>query len=115
MTRNLPWLAELQPEMFVEMSEELAAELGIENGERVKVRSQRGEVDAVAIVTKRFKPYKVRGEDGARGGLALALGLQGSEDGQQRQPADALRRRCQYGHPGDQGVPLQSRQGIERR
>ena len=33
MTRNLPWLVELMPDMFVEMSQELAAEKGIENGE----------------------------------------------------------------------------------
>ena len=99
MTRNLPWLAELQPEMFVEMSEELAAELGIENGERVKVRSQRGEVDAVAIVTKRFKPYYVRGETVHVVGLPWHWGYKGLEDGKQRQRADALGGRCQYGHP----------------
>jgi len=37
MTRNLPWLAELMPEMFVEISEELATEKGIRNGDRVIV------------------------------------------------------------------------------
>jgi formate dehydrogenase major subunit len=62
MTRWVPWLNELQPEMFVEMSEELAAEKGIANGEHVRVRSIRGEVQAVAIVTKRFKPFTVQGQ-----------------------------------------------------
>ena len=33
LTRNLPWLAELMPNMFVELSEELAAEKEIENGD----------------------------------------------------------------------------------
>ena len=61
MTRWIPWLNELQPEMFVEMSEELAAEKGITNGEHVLVRSIRGEVRAVAIVTKRFKPFTIQG------------------------------------------------------
>jgi formate dehydrogenase major subunit len=62
MTRWVPWLNELHPEMFIEMSEELASEKSIRNGERVKVRSARGEVGAVAIVTKRFKPFNIQGK-----------------------------------------------------
>jgi formate dehydrogenase major subunit len=81
MTRNLPWLNELHPEMFVEMSEELAAELGIENGERVDVRSQRGEVKAVAMVTKRFKPYHVGGEVVHVVGLPWHWGYKGLSKG----------------------------------
>jgi formate dehydrogenase major subunit len=61
MTRNLPWLAELMPEMFVELSEELAAEKGIVNGGKLVVESARGSLEAVAMVTKRFKPFKVNG------------------------------------------------------
>ncbi len=61
MTRPQPWLLELQPQMFVEMSEELAAMRGIQNGERVLVSSARGEVKCTAIVTKRFKPFKIGG------------------------------------------------------
>ncbi len=38
---------EAQPELFVEMSPQLAGELGIKNGDRVKVESIRGEVDAL--------------------------------------------------------------------
>lgn len=59
MTRPQSWLMELQPQMFVEMSEELAALRGIKNGERVKVSSARAEVECTAIVTKRFKPFKI--------------------------------------------------------
>jgi formate dehydrogenase major subunit len=62
MTRNLPWLVEMMPEMYVELSEELAAEKGINNGEKVVVTSSRGEVNAVAIVTKRFQPLTVDGK-----------------------------------------------------
>jgi formate dehydrogenase major subunit len=62
MTRWQPWLAEMQPSNFVEMSEELADMKNIENGDQVKVSSARGEIMAVAIVTKRFKPFKV-GDD----------------------------------------------------
>jgi len=59
MTRWQPWLIEAQPQMFVEMSEELAKLRGIKNGEKVKVSSVRGELEAVAIVTTRFRPFKV--------------------------------------------------------
>ena len=62
MTRNLPWLVQLMPEMFVEMDEELAAEKGIKNGDRVIVESARGEIEAVALVTMRFQPMQVNGQ-----------------------------------------------------
>ncbi len=61
MTRWTPWLMELQPDMFVEMSQELAELKGIKNGEVVTVKSARGEVVAVAIVTARFKPFSMAG------------------------------------------------------
>jgi formate dehydrogenase major subunit len=62
MTRQQEWLVEMQPEMFVEMSKELASELGIMNGDKVIVESARGKVHAKAVVTARFKPFKV-GDD----------------------------------------------------
>jgi formate dehydrogenase major subunit len=58
-SRNLPWLAEMMPEMFIEISPELAARHGIENGNKVKVISPRGEVTGVAIVTNRIKPFEL--------------------------------------------------------
>ena len=61
MTRTQPWLLELQPQVFVEISEELAALRGIENGERVAVSSARGRLECTAIVTRRFKPFKIGG------------------------------------------------------
>ncbi len=60
-TRWVPWLAEMQPGMFVEIGEELAKERGFKNGEIVIVKSSRGEVEAVAIVTPRFKPFDIDG------------------------------------------------------
>ncbi len=62
MTRNLPWLNELMPDLFVEMSEELAKERGIKNGDKVTVESARGKITAVAIVTIRFKPFQINGK-----------------------------------------------------
>ncbi len=59
MTRWQPWLIEAQPQMFVEMSEELAKLRGIKNGDKVKVSSVRGEVECVAMVTTRFRPFKI--------------------------------------------------------
>jgi len=62
MTRRLPWLVELTPEMFVEISQELATEKGIANGDTVIVNSARGEhVEAKAVVTARLKPLQVNG------------------------------------------------------
>ncbi len=62
LSRPVPWLMELQPQVFVEMSEELAKLKNIKNGERVKVFSIRGGLECTAIVTKRFKPLKVDGK-----------------------------------------------------
>jgi formate dehydrogenase major subunit len=59
MTRNNPWLGEAMPEMFVEISKELADELGIKNGDLVEVESLRGKVQGVAIVTVRLKPLVI--------------------------------------------------------
>jgi len=54
MTRNLPLLNELSPNMYVELGEDLADGLGIKAGDRVKVSSARGSIEAVAVVTKRL-------------------------------------------------------------
>jgi len=62
MTRNLPWLVELMPDMFVEMSKTLAKAKGIKNGEKVKIVSARGEIEAISCVTDRFKPMRLNGK-----------------------------------------------------
>jgi len=60
-TRRLPWLVEMMPEMFVEMSRELAEERGIVSGDAVIVETARGSVAGKAMVTARLKPYRVNG------------------------------------------------------
>jgi formate dehydrogenase major subunit len=65
MTRHQPWLLELQPQVFVEMSEELSRLKGIKNGERVLATSARGQLECTAIVTKRLKPLKISGVGGS--------------------------------------------------
>ena len=81
MTRHTPWLMELMPQIFVEMSRELAAEKGIENGDRVKVSSARGELWAIATVTGRLKPFKVMGSTVHQVGLPWCYGWQFPTDG----------------------------------
>jgi anaerobic selenocysteine-containing dehydrogenase len=81
MTRNLPWLAELQPDLFVELSEELAREKGVKTGDRVAVTSARGELTAYALVTKRFKPMTVAGRQIHQVGLPWHWGYAGIATG----------------------------------
>ena len=81
MTRNCSWLLELQPQNFVEMSQELAKELSVENGETVVVSSARGEVKAVALVSERFKPFKVENSTVHQVGLPWHFGWRFPEDG----------------------------------
>ncbi len=61
-TRMCPVLDEIQPRQFIEMSEELAQEKGIKNGDEVIVFNNRSEVKVNALVTKRIQPLKVQGE-----------------------------------------------------
>jgi len=61
-TKHSKLNAIVQPEQFVEIGEELAKEKGIAAGDRVKVRSMRGYIKAVAVVTKRIKALDVDGK-----------------------------------------------------
>jgi len=81
MTRWQPWLLEAQPQMFVEMSYELAKMKGIKNGEKVIVESARGKVTAVAIVTHRFKPFKIQGNEIHQVGMPWHYGWVYPKDG----------------------------------
>ena len=61
MSRTLPWLNELQPEMFVELDPILAADRGIEDGGWLIVETARGEIEARARVTERMRPLRIAG------------------------------------------------------
>ena len=61
-TRNIPYLNELVKEPFVEMPEQLATELGIRNGELVRVSTARASIDVKAMVTKRAQPLMINGK-----------------------------------------------------
>jgi formate dehydrogenase major subunit len=61
MSRNLPWLNELQPEMFAELDPVLAAERGIVDGGWLVIMTERGEIEARAKVTERMRPLRFDG------------------------------------------------------
>ena len=73
-TRNVPNLLEAEPQLYVEMSPELAKEKGIANGDGVIVESARGRVEAIAMVTVRIRPFKVMGKTVHLIGMPLAYG-----------------------------------------
>jgi len=81
LSRWQPWLLETQPQLFVEMSLELAKFRGINNGDKCKVSSGRGEVEAVAMVTGRFKPFTIMGQTIHQVGLPWCFGWVYPEDG----------------------------------
>jgi len=81
MTRNLPWLVELVPDMFVEISEEMAEWKGLKNGDMVTISSERGAIEARALVTSRIKPLRVSGKMIEQVGLPWHFGFNGLATG----------------------------------
>jgi formate dehydrogenase major subunit len=69
--------AVLQPEQFVEIGEELATEKDIKAGDTVRVRSNRGQIVAVAVVTKRLKALTVNGKKVHHVGIPIHWGFKG--------------------------------------
>jgi formate dehydrogenase major subunit len=61
MSRWLPWLSELQPEMFAEIDPVVAADRGIVDGGWMTIVTERAEIEARARVTDRIKPLTVDG------------------------------------------------------
>src|SRR5690348_5173035 len=59
MSRTLPYLSELQPEFFCEVSPELAAERGLQNGGWATVVTARSAVEAKVLVTERIRPLRL--------------------------------------------------------
>jgi formate dehydrogenase major subunit len=77
MSRTLSHLAELQPELFCEISPELAGDVGVENGGWVTVSTPRGAIDARALVTRRMRPVTVQGRATHQVGLPYHFGGRG--------------------------------------
>jgi formate dehydrogenase major subunit len=70
--------ASLQPEFFVEISEQLAEEKKIKSGGWVRVWSKRGSVKAKAVVTKRIQPLICDGKPVHIVGIPLHWGFTGA-------------------------------------
>ncbi len=81
MTRNQEWLSEIARYMFVELSEELAKEKGINNKDKIIVESARGKIKAYAMVTKRYKPFTVNGKKVHQVGMPWNFGFKGYATG----------------------------------
>jgi formate dehydrogenase major subunit len=81
MSRWQPWLTELQPELFIELSPELAAERGIANLDWVRVSTPRAQIRAKALVTRRMRPFTINGKLVHHVGMPWHWGWQGISTG----------------------------------
>jgi len=77
MTRTIGHLSELQPEMFCEVSPQLAREVGLENGGWATIVTARTAIEARVLVTDRIKPMKVQGRVVHQIGLPYHWGSKG--------------------------------------
>jgi formate dehydrogenase major subunit len=77
MSRTVPYLSELQPELFCEVSPELAAERGLEHGDWATIVTMRAAIEARVMVTDRMKPLEVQGRTIQQVGLPYHWGSRG--------------------------------------
>ena len=74
-TRNIPWLNEIMPEPFAEISKNLGQKIGVKEGDMVEVSSARGKVTVRALVTDRLQSYKINGKDTETIGMPWSWGF----------------------------------------
>jgi formate dehydrogenase major subunit len=79
-TKNNPMNVQLVPEPFVEIPMELAANLGIKGGDKVKVSSVRASYQAKAMVTHRIKPMTIDGKKVYQIGIPIHYGFRGIQE-----------------------------------
>jgi formate dehydrogenase major subunit len=77
MTRWLSWLSELMPEMFCEVSPELARDRGLVHGGWATVATARGNIECRVLVTRRLRPLRIRGRTIHQIGLPYHWGYTG--------------------------------------
>ena len=107
MSRTLSRLAELQPELFCEVSPGLAAERGLENGGWATIITARAAIEARVLVTRRMRPLRIPGEGVIHQvGLPYHWGSAGPGDRRLGQRPAAVRARPERVHPGEQGGHL---------
>jgi formate dehydrogenase major subunit len=81
MSRSLPYLSELQPEMFCEVSPALARERGLVHGGWATIVSARTAIEARVMVTERIPPLRVQGRVVHQVGLPYHWGHRGISTG----------------------------------
>ncbi len=81
MSRFVEHLSELQPEMFCEVSPELAAERGLVNGGWATIVTSRTAIEARVLVTDRIRPLRVQGRTIEQVGLPYHWGYSGISTG----------------------------------
>jgi formate dehydrogenase major subunit len=81
MSRQLSHLSELQPELFTEVSPELASELGLQNGHYATIITARSEIEAKVLVTSRMRPMQINGKVVHQVGLPYHWGYRGQVTG----------------------------------
>jgi formate dehydrogenase major subunit len=81
MSRFLPYLAELQPQMFVEVHPDLARERGLTHGGWAHVVTARAAIEARVLVTDRVRPVRVNGREMHQVGLPYHWGQRGLTTG----------------------------------
>lgn len=99
MSRTVPWLVELQPEMFAEIDPQLAADRGIEDGGWMTIVTERAEIEARAKVTGRMRPLRIDGRVIHQVGLPWHWGYAGLARGDAANDLGAL--------SGDPNVSIQ--------
>jgi formate dehydrogenase major subunit len=81
MSRFVPYLSELQPELFCEVSPQLATERGLRNGGWATIVTARSAIEARVLVTERMKPLEVEGRTLQQVGLPYHWGSRGLTTG----------------------------------
>jgi formate dehydrogenase major subunit len=81
MTRTLGRLAELQPELFTEVSPELAEEAGLKHGDFATISTPRASVTARVLITRRMRPMWIDGRRIHQVGLPYHWGYKGMSQG----------------------------------
>jgi formate dehydrogenase major subunit len=81
MSRTLSHLAELQPELFTEVSPELAADVGLEHTGWATITTPRATVEARVLITRRMRPLWIDGKWVHEIGLPYHWGYKGHVKG----------------------------------
>jgi formate dehydrogenase major subunit len=81
MSRFVPYLSELQPEFFCEVSPELAKERGLQHGGWATIVTARSAIEARVLVTERMKPLEIEGRKLHQVGVPYHWGSRGLTTG----------------------------------